>query len=67
MKVTHSPTCRAVVGDLPPRLPHSECDTAKRFEADVAPVFGACEKTQQKARLRLTETRCKFCATEIKE
>ena len=42
-------------------------NTAKRFEADVAPVFGACEKTQWQARLYLAESLCKNCATENKE
>jgi len=42
-------------------------NTAKRFEADVARAYGACEKAQQKARLRLAESLCKTCVTENKE
>jgi len=47
--------------------PAASVNTAKRFEADVAPVFGVCEKAQWQARLYLAESLCKTCATEIKE
>ena len=42
-------------------------NTAKHFEANVAPMFRACEKTQQQAHLHLVESLCKTCATENKE
>jgi len=50
------------LGSLP-----AGADTAKRFETDVAAVFGACEKTWSGARSPRTEGMGKNVSTVVKD